>query len=119
MQHHQFDHDRLDVYNLAITFVGAANALVHELPKGHGPIADQLMRAATSVALNIAEGAGEFSGKEKARFYRIAKRSATESAAILDVLRELTVADPQALLRGRGQLFRIVAMLVRLTKAVV
>jgi len=39
-------------------------------------------RAATSVPLNIAEGAGEYSGAEKSRFYRIAKRSATECAGI-------------------------------------
>ena len=39
--------------------------------------------------LNIAEGAGEFAPKEKARFYRMARRSATESAAVLDVCKNL------------------------------
>jgi len=39
--------------------------------------------------LNIAEGAGEFAPKEKVRFYRMARRSATESAAVLDVCRNL------------------------------
>jgi hypothetical protein len=46
------------------------------------------------VALNIAEGAEEFSIKDKARFYRIAKRSATESVAILHVCERLTRVDP-------------------------
>jgi 23S rRNA-intervening sequence protein len=45
----------------------------------------QLQRAGTSIALNSAEGAGEFSPHEKSRFYRMAKRSGTETAAILDV----------------------------------
>ena len=36
-------------------------------------LADQLQRAATSIPLNIADGAGEFSASEKARFYRMAQ----------------------------------------------
>ncbi len=118
MQSPQFDHDKLDVYRLSITFVGHANTIVRELPPGNAPIADQLMRAATSVSLNIAEGAGEYSGKEKARFYRMAKRSATECAAVLDVCRELELAPHEVLVRGREQLLRLVSMLVKLTRSV-
>jgi four helix bundle protein len=55
-------------------------------PKDTLPWGNQLRRATTSICLNIAEGAGEFSAKEKAPFYRIAKRAATECAAILDVV---------------------------------
>jgi four helix bundle protein len=43
--------------------------------------------------LNIAEGAGEFSPSEKARFYRMARRSATECAAILHVCRRLALVE--------------------------
>ena len=63
-----FDHERLDVYRVAIAFVVIANDVVESLPRGRGYLADQLQRASTSVVLNIAEGAGEFSAKEKARF---------------------------------------------------
>ena len=63
-----FDHENLDVYKAAIEFVALANEVVEHLPRGRGYLADQLQRAATSIALNIAEGAGEFSGSEKARF---------------------------------------------------
>ena len=79
-----FDHERLDVYAVAIDFVVLANEVVERLPRGRGYLADQLQRAATSIPRNIAEGAGEYSGAEKARFYRIARRSGTECAAILD-----------------------------------
>ena len=34
-------------------------------------VRDQLQRPSTSIAFNIAEGAGEYAMKEKARFYRI------------------------------------------------
>jgi four helix bundle protein len=70
------------------------------------------------VVLNIAEGAGEFSRAEKARFYRMAKRSATECAAALDVCRVWRVADVKQLEAGREMLLRIVGMLIRLIHAV-
>ena len=85
--------------------------------KGHGPLADQLQRAGSSITLNIAEGAGEFSSAEKARFYRIAKRSATECAAILDVARRRSCVDDEHFTKGRSLLLRIVGMLVKLTRA--
>jgi hypothetical protein len=67
-------------------------------------------------AHDIAEGAGEFARREKARFYRMARRSATECAAILDVVDELDLAQEQQLREGREQLQTIVAMLIGLVK---
>jgi len=52
-----FDHEKLDVYGLAVDFVVRANEIVETLPRGRGYLADQ--RAALSVVLNIAEGAGK------------------------------------------------------------
>jgi len=80
-----FDHENLDVYNVSIELVVLVDEIVENLPRGRSYLADQLLRAGTSVPLNIAEGAGEYSVNEKIRFYRIARRSATESASILDV----------------------------------
>ena len=64
-----FDHERLDVYGIALDFVVAADEVVDQLPHGRGYLADQLRRSSTSVVFNIAEGAGEFSRAEKARFF--------------------------------------------------
>jgi len=108
-----FDHERLDVYAAAIDFVALADDVVEHLPRGRGYLADPLQRAATSVALNIAEGAGEFSSPEKARFYRMAKRSATECAAVLDVARRLELCAADRLDTGRELLLRIVSMLTK------
>jgi four helix bundle protein len=110
----QFDHERLDVYKRAIDFVVLANDVVEQLPRGRGYLADQLQRAATSVPLNIAEGAGEFACKEKARFYRMARRSATESAAVLDVCTRLGLLDNDRYAGGRDLLLQVVSMLVRM-----
>ena len=111
-----FDHEGLEVYQAAIRFVVMANDVVEQLPRGRGYLADQLQRAATSVVLNIAEGAGEFAPKEKARFYRMARRSATESAAVLDVCRNLKLLADERHAAGRDLLLQVVSMLVRRTR---
>ena len=92
----RFDHERLDVYRLALEFVAIANDLVESFPHGRAYLPDQLQRAATSVPLNVAEGAGEHSKRDKARFYRMARRSATECAAILDRSERSTQGRPRA-----------------------
>ena len=111
-----FDHERMDVYQVAIEFIALADELGENLPRGRAYLADQLRRACTSVALNIAEGAGEFSADEKTRFYRMAKRSGTECAAVIDVCRRLGLANEGPLDSGRQLLLRIVSMLVQLIR---
>ena len=66
--------------------------------------------------LNIAEGAGEFSNSDKARFYRYAKRSATECAAMLDVCRNLRLTNMENYNKGEELLDRVFAMMVRMTR---
>ena len=55
------DHERLDVYHLALDFVVFANGVIEGLPRGRSHLADQFTRASTSVVLNLAEGAGKLS----------------------------------------------------------
>ena len=112
----EFTHEKLDVYREAVAFVGLAEEVAVALPKGRAYLADQLRRAALSIPLNIAEGAGEFAAADKARFYRMARRSGTECAAILEVCCVLrttpdTTADP-----ARTKLSRIVAMLTAMVR---
>ncbi|MEM6995058.1 MAG: four helix bundle protein [Myxococcota bacterium] len=85
-------------------------------PPGNGDLADQLRRATTSIALNIAEGAGEYSRVDKARFYRMAKRSATECAGVVDVARRLDIIAPLRFDERRAVLFSIVSMLVKMVR---
>ena len=113
---HVFEHERLDVYVASIEFVAPAEDIVEHLPRGRSRLADQLHRAATSVPLNIAEGAGEFSASEKARFYRMAMRSATECPAILHVLQRLVLVDETRYNSGRELLLRSVARLVQMVR---
>jgi four helix bundle protein len=111
-----FDHERWDVYRASLEMIIVIKNVVEELPRGNAYLADQLQRAGTSVPLNIAEGAGEYSANEKVRFYRIAKRSATECASILDVCKQLQLISEDLYTKGRGLLLRIVAMLTKMSR---
>jgi four helix bundle protein len=110
------DHERMEVYRAALRFVRSASVIRSGLGAGRNALADKLDRASVSIAPNIAEGAGELARREKARFYRIARRSATECAAILDIAGELELVPDDRLREGRQQLQTIVAMLVGLVK---
>jgi four helix bundle protein len=112
-----FDHEKWDVYQAALEFVILMSNVVESLPRGKAYLADQLQRAATSIPLNIAEGAGENAISEKARFYRMAKRSATECSSILDVCQRLRLIDEIQYAKGRELLLRIVAMLTKMGRA--
>jgi four helix bundle protein len=113
-----FEHKRLDVYRVAREFVVRAHRIVQELPSGRAYLADQLMRAATSVVLNIAEGCGEFSARDKARFYRMAKRSANECSGILDILTDLQLVAAQQVQDADVLLERVGAMLTKMIQTI-
>jgi four helix bundle protein len=117
MASESFDHEKLEVYRLSLEFIIRVKRITDSLPGGHGDLVDQIRRASTSVVLNIAEGAGEFSKKEKARFYRMSKRSATECAAVLDIWLSLELIDNHQFSTGRSILLRIVSMLIALAKS--
>jgi four helix bundle protein len=111
-----FDHEKLDVYQVAIKWVILSEKIVLQLPRGRAYLVDQLQRASTSIPFNIAEGSGEYAQQEKNRFYRIAKRSTTECASILDVCHQLQLFEEVLFQEGRQLLLRIVAMLTKLIK---
>lgn len=112
----KFDHERLDVYHKSIDYLVHMNTAIKSIPRSKFYLVDQLQRASCSISLNIAEGAGEFSKNEKARFYRMARRSATECAAILDVGHRLGVVTQSTHNQGRELLVSIVSMLTNLVK---
>jgi four helix bundle protein len=111
------DHERLDVYHLALDFLVFANDVIEKLPRGRGHLADQFTRASTSIVLNVAEGAGKLSKLDKRRYYLSARGSATESAALLDVCLRLKLLDDAGHAAGKEMLVRVVAMLIKLAQA--
>jgi four helix bundle protein len=109
-----FDHERLDVYRLSITDVAFSYQIARSLNSSNRQARDQWLRAAQSIPLNIAEGNGKQSLKDKNRFFEIARGSALECAAIHDVLRVCDATDNDLNCRGKSDLKRVVSMLTRL-----
>jgi hypothetical protein len=62
-----FDHEKLTVYQRALEFACWSQDLTESLTK-RTSTRDHLERAGDSIALNIAEGNGKFSQKDRARF---------------------------------------------------
>jgi four helix bundle protein len=78
-------HDRTRIYPKTLDVIDLARQVLGELPTGYGFLAEQLRRAAASIALNFAEGCGKESKRDRRRFFITARGSAYEVAAILDV----------------------------------
>ena len=111
-----FGFEKLDVYRCSVEFLALAWQLGEALPRGQSALAEQLRRAALSVPLNIAEGTGRIGEADVSRHRAIARGSAMECAAILDVLRVLSLARPDLLTECRSLLLRIVSMLSKLCR---
>ena len=108
-----FDHEKLDVYQEAIAFCGWVGEFLTAI-SSKAAAKDQLDRASTSIPLNIAEGNGKFSRRDRARFFQIAHGSALESAACLDLLVARRCSEPAAIVEGKALLGEIVRMLFKL-----
>ena len=80
-------------------------------------IRDQLSRASMSIALNIAEGAGRFSSKDKKHFYIIARASAAECMAILDIMEDLDILSPLQAARFRERYEELSKMMFGMIRA--
>jgi four helix bundle protein len=108
-----FHHEKLTVYQRALQFAAWSQELIESATKKTST-RDQLERAGDSVALNIAEGNGKFSQKDRARFFQIAHGSALECAACLDLLVARKCCEPASIIRGKELLEEVVRMLFAL-----
>ena len=110
-----FDHEKLEVYREAIALIAWLSELLEALGRV-GDVRDQLDRASTSIALNIAEGNGKFSPKDRCKFFDTAHAPALECAAGLDILVAKRKVTPDQIRPGKERLQGIVRMLMGLLK---
>jgi len=78
----EFNHEGLDCYRLAVDV--AKWCAVQTFPSERKHLRDQMVRAADSVVLNIAEGSGN-EGAVRRNHYRLAMGSAAEVVAVLEL----------------------------------
>ena len=116
MMEKKFSHEKLIVYNRSLEFVEFVENLLSKF-KDKLNVYDQIDRSSTSIPLNIAEGTGKFTVKDKNRYYDIARGSAVESAACLDVLLKRNRITIEESTKGKELLFEIVSMLIGLIKS--
>jgi four helix bundle protein len=110
-----FDHEKLDVHQEAIAFCGWVGEFLSGIST-RAAAKDQLDRASTSIPLNIAEGNGKFSAKDRARFFEMARGSALECAACLDVLLVRKLTGEEQVILSKERLARIVQMVIGLLR---
>jgi four helix bundle protein len=82
-----FDFEKLTVYKKAKEFNGIVRSYIKS-NKLDQTTKDQFRRASFSIVLNIAEGSGRFSKRDRRNFFVISRSSAFECMAIIDMLKD-------------------------------
>jgi len=106
-------HESTVIYQRARSLVELVKHVIDALPSGYGFLADQMRRAVASVLLNFSEGYGKSTPADQRRFFRIARGSAYEVAAALDVAQSFAVVTPELHARGKDLCDHIAAMLTK------
>lgn len=106
-------HDNTLIYQRSLELIRVIKQVIDELPPGYGFLADQMRRAASSVALNFSEGYGRSTPAEQRRFFRIARGSAYEVAAALDIALGFGAVSAELQGRGKDLCDHLAAMLTR------
>jgi len=108
------DAERLRVYHVALELQCMANTLV---PSVNRVLRDQFERASLSVVLNLAEGCGRVSRRQRRYHFGVARGSATECAALADVLRLRRLTPAAECFRARSLAVRCVQMTTKLIES--
>jgi len=106
-------HENLRVYRAAIEFIAWTQPIIEKMP-GKISARDQLERASTSIALNLAEGNAKFSVKDRLRFWQFASGSAVECSACLDVFVARQILTHSEVEHGKAKIEAIVKMIMGL-----
>jgi len=114
----QFDHERLDVYQLELKFIAWSDALIDEVASAASRrarhVADHLQRASLSMLFNTAEGNGKRQRLTRGKFFDDARGSTAECAACLDAFVAKGACPAERTAEGKEMLVRIFEMLTKL-----
>jgi four helix bundle protein len=106
------DYRDLEVWQLAMDLAEAVYVLTRTFPKAEEyRIISQLLRAATSVPANIAEGNARSGRRDYARFVSIARGSLAETETLLMLTRRVRLSPPESIDAVLAQADRVGRML--------
>lgn len=108
--------ENLDVYQRALDFSDDIRKLCRCLPSGNGDLAEQLRRASVSIPANIAEGNGRWHSADKRHFMMIARGSAFECVALIELLCRNDAVEAQKACVLKEELDSIVQMIQALVR---
>ena len=91
MKDEGFLFEKLEVYRRSLALAMRFLQLASKFPPQLSRIRDQLIGAALSTPLNIAEGSGRVSHKDKKNFYKNSRGSLFELIPILEAVRHLHI----------------------------
>ncbi|GAB4290264.1 MAG: four helix bundle protein [Marinilabiliales bacterium] len=97
MDENKFSFEELEVWKKSVTFAINVIELIDKLntKRKHFRLIEQLEAAATSIAMNIAEGKGRYSKKEFIQFLYYARGSLFETITLLIILNQMNWIDNQ------------------------
>jgi four helix bundle protein len=115
-----FKFEKLDVWQSALDYIELTYTIAAQLPRSEEfNLRSQLTRAATSVALNIAEGSIGQTDAEQARFLGMAIRSLVETVACQHIIgRHGFIADQELMRRAYRHAEQLVGQLHRMRRAI-
>jgi four helix bundle protein len=115
-----FKFEKLEVWHLALDYIDLIYEIANRLPQSEAyNLKSQITRAATSVALNIAEGSTSQTDAEQARFLGLAIRSLLETVACQHIVnRRKFLQDTTSLRKAYRQAETLVAKLHTMRKAI-
>ncbi len=109
-----FAFEKLKVYQKAVAFADGVCTLARGFPRGYFFLADQLNRAALSIAANIAEGNGRFTKADRGNFFAIARGSVQECVPLLELALRQQLVEPLRHQQMKADLEEIARMLAGL-----
>jgi four helix bundle protein len=116
-----FIFEELEVWQRAIEYADLMIDVAENLqsPRNHFRLIEQLESAATSVAMNIAEGKGRYSKKEFVHFLYIARGSLFETITLLKLFERrgwIEEVQAQLLYEKAGEIGKMLNNLIKAVK---
>lgn len=109
----EMHHDDTRIYARSLELISLCVVVLERAPSGYSFLSDQLKRASSSITLLFMEGCGRESRADRKRFFMMARGSAKEVSAILDVGHRFRIVRDDERERGRDMCDHLAAMLSR------